>query len=1547
MKRALVALAALLACGPAFADPVTIISLITYALVAAEVITVTTAAWIAVGVAIYGTVDARRKARKAQRAATAAYNASLQDRSVTVLSTEAPWLVCYGRAIYGGAIAAILTSDKQATRTSGITYTVADGYKHLVIVLASHQVQAINEVFIDGSACGPVDGSGWVTSGEFWSAQTENHEVTIAPGGNSVQAFPVTVLAAVDTVLSQQQGDSGMVIVPGSYTVTGGGLQINNTGSNPVSVNFTMSVPIPSVRIQKHLGTTSQTVDSVLNGLLPAEWLTTDRLQGLAYVVVSLDLTNQRFQGGPPQIQFDVSGRLVYDPRTTTTAWSANPALCARDYLINEWGLNCLAADVDDSYTNAAANACDAAVQLVDFNLAALASHFATAGNLEGWAATGATASVAAGVLTLASSTTDPQLAKSGLAMSGTLYRAVRVRFKRNAGSGWDGIVYYSVNAGHGFSGSFQKTIAQPTYGPDGYAEATWDMSALTIGGADWTSSTITGVRVDLGTTAADSFDIDWIVVGPLTAPAYTCNGVISTDQAKEAVLQDLAECMGGYIAYGAKWAIQAGAWTASVMDLGDDDLQGQIEVLQGGAGMDEVFNTVRGTFIPAGGWAAAELDTYSKAAYVTADGATLSTDVALPFTDSKARGKNLASLFVERNRLGQVLRYPAKLRAWPLQVGDRVRVTSAEYGLSLAYYRVTDWQFSLAGAVDLTLQQDAAAVYDLPTAATAATAAVSGLPNPWVVAAPAGLTAASSGVTGIADGTFSSRVRVTWTATTEPYLADRSGFVLVRWRRVYFDPVDTWTVLAPVPAGEVFAVIEGVRVGDLLVIEARFQNGVGALSPASVLVHTVVDNSTGRPSQGATADLSLVNHNANTTIAGNTITKVAGGSGWNASAYSKESYVGGAFVAWTIPLFTVNGVMVGLNTDPTTDASYTSLDYAIQGAAGGWAVYEGGSGIGFAGTPVAGDQLSIVYDGSSVRYYVNGALQRTVAAPPNLRLYLDSSLCDVGGFVGNVRFGPLTASTPGATLVNHANMTLAANAATKTSGTHGAWDAAFYSKDGYTSGAFVSWQIPAGGLGGSTSAHMVGLNTDPTTDANYTSLDYAWYPNSSALQIYESGASQSFSGSATYAVGDVLAVAYDGLSVRYLHNGVVKRTVPALPGLTFFADSSFAHVGASVSNIQFGPLSNLHRARGANLIDCSWWKVGKNPLTGAPAWGTNQSGAGAADAFVSAAGPDGAIQPLWQATQGAGGVDGGGWNGNSDPTILFPVDTAKTYLFACYFKQVSVAGGAPQIFFGPLGSTVDNLNTTTAQSNPYFANANLTVGKWYLALGWVYPQGSTGNTNANAGVWDCTTGQLVVSGLNFCWETGITACSCRAYQFYGSTAGSLMQFAAPQVYLCDGSEPWLQDLLSMITPTAWIGIDAATSALTATATALTATGLSQTTSGPTLSYTNDTGAAIAVQVEPSFYDGFCSALALSTVQQFFMDQTGAVGGSTTEILFDFKNAPAPAAGNYQGFGRAFQYSLAAAATLTCTLKTRITSSAGGASVTVDAPVLRMTAIKR
>lgn len=163
----------------------------------------------------------------------------------------------------------------------------------------------------------------------------------------------------------------------------------------------------------------------------------------------------------------------------------------------------------------------------------------------------------------------------------------------------------------------------------------------------------------------------------------------------------------------------------------------------------------------------------------------------------------------------------------------------------------------------------------------------------------------------------------------------------------------------------------------------------------------------------------------------------------------------------------------------------------------------------------------------------------------------------------------PADNAAAGVVLVNHAGVTITGNTVKKTS-TSGAYDAGFYSKDGYTGGAYVSWS-----MANATDVVIVGLNTDPITDASYTSIDYGLLCYSDgSLYAYENG-NQQGSALGARASGDVYSITYDGSNIRYYQNGVVIRTVAVTITNRLYADSSFATPNAIVKNIQFGPLSS------------------------------------------------------------------------------------------------------------------------------------------------------------------------------------------------------------------------------------------------------------------------------------------------------------------------------------------------------------------------------------
>ncbi|NCV21943.1 MAG: hypothetical protein EBV45_08350 [Chloroflexi bacterium] len=120
----------------------------------------------------------------------------------------------------------------------------------------------------------------------------------------------------------------------------------------------------------KHLGANPQTADAALitatSGLTDGKWTSAHRLDGVAYIYAQLIWDAEVYVGGIPNISCIVKGKKVYDPRTAGTAYSANPALCLRDYITDTaLGMGMTSAEIDDTSVTAAANVCDEQVQIL------------------------------------------------------------------------------------------------------------------------------------------------------------------------------------------------------------------------------------------------------------------------------------------------------------------------------------------------------------------------------------------------------------------------------------------------------------------------------------------------------------------------------------------------------------------------------------------------------------------------------------------------------------------------------------------------------------------------------------------------------------------------------------------------------------------------------------------------------------------------------------------------------------------------------------------------------------------------------------------------------------------------------------------------------------------------------------------------------------------------------------------------------------------------------------------------------------------------------
>jgi hypothetical protein len=110
--------------------------------------------------------------------------------------------------------------------------------------------------------------------------------------------------------------------------------------------------------LREYLGTQWQ-ADPTLVQFGDGAWTAQEKGTGLTYVAYTLYANPDLFPNGIPQISAVIRGRKVYDPRSGTTAWTDNAALCVADYIRTAMG-----GTVNQASWIAAANVCDELVPL-------------------------------------------------------------------------------------------------------------------------------------------------------------------------------------------------------------------------------------------------------------------------------------------------------------------------------------------------------------------------------------------------------------------------------------------------------------------------------------------------------------------------------------------------------------------------------------------------------------------------------------------------------------------------------------------------------------------------------------------------------------------------------------------------------------------------------------------------------------------------------------------------------------------------------------------------------------------------------------------------------------------------------------------------------------------------------------------------------------------------------------------------------------------------------------------------------------------------------
>ena len=138
----------------------------------------------------------------------------------------------------------------------------------------------------------------------------------------------------------------------------------------------------------------------------------------------------------------------------------------------------------------------------------------------DSWTGYQATLTTGATFLTVTPTAADFAIRRTGLSFSGATNRYLHITLKRTAANYNYGQVYW-ITSGHGESESYTTKLPEQYYDGTNFVTMTLDMHNAFAGGSDWSSSTITGLRIDPDSVLTP-YHISLIEVSPYAVPIST-----------------------------------------------------------------------------------------------------------------------------------------------------------------------------------------------------------------------------------------------------------------------------------------------------------------------------------------------------------------------------------------------------------------------------------------------------------------------------------------------------------------------------------------------------------------------------------------------------------------------------------------------------------------------------------------------------------------------------------------------------------------------------------------------------------------------------------------------------------------------------------------------------------------------------------------------------------------------------------------------------------------------------------------------------------------
>jgi hypothetical protein len=283
-------------------------------------------------------------------------------------------------------------------------------------------------------------------------------------------------------------------------------------------------------------------------------------------------------------------------------------------------------------------------------------------------------------------------------------------------------------------------------------------------------SNAIAGTAINLtGSTSSGTFRKN-------AEPRYHGGGIVKTSAERGENLKEILAGMAGQAIYaGGTWKFLAGEYQTPTISLDESDLAGGLETVTK-VSERERFNRVQGIYVsPLNDNNPSDYPLVSNSTYATEDGKVIKRNLDLSFTTRPHTAQRIAKIALERMRQEIICSARFKLSAFQVQAGDNFQFSFEKNGWTNKVFEVLTWELnSEDGAVyiDMKFRENASAVYDWNNGEETAVdpAPNTELSNPFEVDPPTGLSVTPIEIR-TAQGDFVYEFRIDFTPPNDPFV--------------------------------------------------------------------------------------------------------------------------------------------------------------------------------------------------------------------------------------------------------------------------------------------------------------------------------------------------------------------------------------------------------------------------------------------------------------------------------------------------------------------------------------------------------------------------------------------------------------------------------------------------------------------------------------------------------------------------------------------------------------------------------------------------------